>query len=179
MNNLLVVLQLASGKTRTKPPDLADVVTSALNLTGLVGTDSHLLSGVSAEQGLQRSDAPLWFHAGVWSSSYRAFLEGNHRDSAHRICSRQVLCMTLSLSAPSVWATRLDYHSSASFLKCSGGSSVLCTEVCLDLPTGLALLLQGADGLCPLSRRCRPYEDCCGSRCCVRALSIQRLWYFW
>nr|XP_035980213.1 vesicular, overexpressed in cancer, prosurvival protein 1 [Halichoerus grypus] len=26
---------------------------------------------------------------------------------------------------------------------------------------------------------CRPYEDCCGSRCCVRALSIQRLWYFW
>ncbi|MXQ89054.1 hypothetical protein E5288_WYG019997 [Bos mutus] len=27
--------------------------------------------------------------------------------------------------------------------------------------------------------RCRPYEDCCGSRCCVRALSIQRLWYFW
>ncbi|XP_024902621.1 vesicular, overexpressed in cancer, prosurvival protein 1 isoform X1 [Pteropus alecto] len=28
-------------------------------------------------------------------------------------------------------------------------------------------------------RRCRPYEDCCGSRCCVRALSIQRLWYFW
>ncbi|RLW11510.1 hypothetical protein DV515_00001813 [Chloebia gouldiae] len=27
--------------------------------------------------------------------------------------------------------------------------------------------------------RCRSYEDCCGSRCCVRALSIQRLWYFW
>nr|XP_020021529.1 vesicular, overexpressed in cancer, prosurvival protein 1 isoform X1 [Castor canadensis] len=26
---------------------------------------------------------------------------------------------------------------------------------------------------------CRSYEDCCGSRCCVRALSIQRLWYFW
>ncbi|KAK7881512.1 hypothetical protein WMY93_029921 [Mugilogobius chulae] len=23
------------------------------------------------------------------------------------------------------------------------------------------------------------YEDCCGTRCCVRALSIQRLWYFW
>uniref|UniRef100_A0A8C3AA73 WW domain binding protein VOPP1 n=1 Tax=Cyclopterus lumpus TaxID=8103 RepID=A0A8C3AA73_CYCLU len=21
--------------------------------------------------------------------------------------------------------------------------------------------------------------DCCGTRCCVRALSIQRLWYFW
>ncbi|CAO2603974.1 Vesicular, overexpressed in cancer, prosurvival protein 1 [Lemmus lemmus] len=31
----------------------------------------------------------------------------------------------------------------------------------------------------PLSCRCRSYEDCCGSRCCVRALSIQRLWYFW
>ncbi|KAM5203670.1 WW domain binding protein VOPP1 isoform 4-T5 [Hipposideros larvatus] len=27
--------------------------------------------------------------------------------------------------------------------------------------------------------KCRPYEDCCGSRCCVRALSVQRLWYFW
>uniref|UniRef100_A0A673VKB9 WW domain binding protein VOPP1 n=1 Tax=Salmo trutta TaxID=8032 RepID=A0A673VKB9_SALTR len=27
--------------------------------------------------------------------------------------------------------------------------------------------------------RCRSYEDCCGTRCCVRALSIQRLWYFW
>ncbi|XP_005816306.1 vesicular, overexpressed in cancer, prosurvival protein 1 isoform X1 [Xiphophorus maculatus] len=26
---------------------------------------------------------------------------------------------------------------------------------------------------------CRSYEDCCGTRCCVRALSIQRLWYFW
>eukprot|EP00069_Balaena_mysticetus_P009932 bmy_20374T0 len=87
--------------------------------------------------------------------------------------------MTLSLSVPSVWATRLDYHSSASFIKCSGGSSVLCTDVCLDLLTGLALIPQDADGLCPLSRRCRPYEDCCGSRCCVRALSIQRLWYFW
>ncbi|XP_030407278.1 vesicular, overexpressed in cancer, prosurvival protein 1 isoform X2 [Gopherus evgoodei] len=29
------------------------------------------------------------------------------------------------------------------------------------------------------ARICRSYEDCCGSRCCVRALSIQRLWYFW
>ncbi|XP_043920753.1 vesicular, overexpressed in cancer, prosurvival protein 1 [Protopterus annectens] len=26
---------------------------------------------------------------------------------------------------------------------------------------------------------CHSYEDCCGTRCCVRALSIQRLWYFW
>ncbi|XP_032160371.1 vesicular, overexpressed in cancer, prosurvival protein 1 isoform X2 [Mustela erminea] len=39
---------------------------------------------------------------------------------------------------------------------------------CPVVPTGGA---QGAG--------CRPYEDCCGSRCCVRALSIQRLWYFW
>uniref|UniRef100_A0A8C7QVJ3 WW domain binding protein VOPP1 n=1 Tax=Oncorhynchus mykiss TaxID=8022 RepID=A0A8C7QVJ3_ONCMY len=30
-----------------------------------------------------------------------------------------------------------------------------------------------------LSTVCRSYEDCCGTRCCVRALSIQRLWYFW
>ncbi|MGH0136158.1 UNVERIFIED_CONTAM: hypothetical protein FKN15_025584, partial [Acipenser sinensis] len=27
--------------------------------------------------------------------------------------------------------------------------------------------------------RCRSFEDCCGTRCCVRALSIERLWYFW
>ncbi|XP_041040586.1 vesicular, overexpressed in cancer, prosurvival protein 1 [Carcharodon carcharias] len=26
---------------------------------------------------------------------------------------------------------------------------------------------------------CRAYEDCCGTRCCMRAFSIQRLWYFW
>ncbi|XP_033915079.3 vesicular, overexpressed in cancer, prosurvival protein 1 isoform X1 [Acipenser ruthenus] len=26
---------------------------------------------------------------------------------------------------------------------------------------------------------CRSFEDCCGTRCCVRAFSIQRLWYFW
>uniref|UniRef100_A0A3B5AX98 Uncharacterized protein n=1 Tax=Stegastes partitus TaxID=144197 RepID=A0A3B5AX98_9TELE len=30
-----------------------------------------------------------------------------------------------------------------------------------------------------LPRVCRSYEDCCGTRCCVRALSIQKLWYFW
>ncbi|KAM9681239.1 WW domain binding protein VOPP1 isoform 1-T1 [Dama dama] len=35
------------------------------------------------------------------------------------------------------------------------------------------------EGLYPTYYICRPYEDCCGSRCCVRALSIQRLWYFW
>ncbi|XP_056868318.1 vesicular, overexpressed in cancer, prosurvival protein 1 isoform X2 [Takifugu flavidus] len=26
---------------------------------------------------------------------------------------------------------------------------------------------------------CRSYEDCCRTRCCVRVLSIHRLWYFW
>ncbi|XP_069768823.1 WW domain binding protein VOPP1 isoform X2 [Narcine bancroftii] len=26
---------------------------------------------------------------------------------------------------------------------------------------------------------CRAYEDCCGTRCCMRTFSIQRLWYFW
>ncbi|KAM6221582.1 WW domain binding protein VOPP1-like [Rhynchocyon petersi] len=35
------------------------------------------------------------------------------------------------------------------------------------------------EGLYPTYYMCRSYEDCCGSRCCVRALSIQRLWYFW
>ncbi|KAF6087113.1 VOPP1 WW domain binding protein [Phyllostomus discolor] len=52
----------------------------------------------------------------------------------------------------------------------------------------LALLVERAEakkhcwyfeGLYPTYYICRPYEDCCGSRCCVRALSIQRLWYFW
>nr|XP_044991949.1 LOW QUALITY PROTEIN: vesicular, overexpressed in cancer, prosurvival protein 1 [Jaculus jaculus] len=52
----------------------------------------------------------------------------------------------------------------------------------------LGLLLQNAEakkhcwyfeGLYPTYYICRSYEDCCGSRCCVRALSIQRLWYFW
>ncbi|XP_029445424.1 vesicular, overexpressed in cancer, prosurvival protein 1 isoform X2 [Rhinatrema bivittatum] len=36
-----------------------------------------------------------------------------------------------------------------------------------------------AERLLVFPGRCRAYEDCCGSRCCVRALSIQRLWYFW
>nr|XP_057916087.1 vesicular, overexpressed in cancer, prosurvival protein 1 isoform X2 [Doryrhamphus excisus] len=35
------------------------------------------------------------------------------------------------------------------------------------------------EGGYPIYFRCRSYEDCCGTRCCVRALSIQRLWYFW
>uniref|UniRef100_A0A672HAX1 Uncharacterized protein n=1 Tax=Salarias fasciatus TaxID=181472 RepID=A0A672HAX1_SALFA len=44
------------------------------------------------------------------------------------------------------------------------------------------LVCPGLDSRCSashLSCRCRSYEDCCGTRCCVRALSIQRLWYFW
>lgn len=47
----------------------------------------------------------------------------------------------MSVSAPSVWATRLTTVSSASFVKCSSGSSVLCTETCLDLMTGPPFLL--------------------------------------
>ncbi|XP_061777502.1 WW domain binding protein VOPP1 [Nerophis ophidion] len=35
------------------------------------------------------------------------------------------------------------------------------------------------EGGYPIYFICRSYEDCCGRRCCVRALSIQRLWYFW
>ncbi|XP_040023588.1 WW domain binding protein VOPP1 [Gasterosteus aculeatus] len=35
------------------------------------------------------------------------------------------------------------------------------------------------EGRYPIYFICRSYEDCCGTRCCVRALSIQRLWYFW
>ncbi|XP_053570525.1 vesicular, overexpressed in cancer, prosurvival protein 1 [Bombina bombina] len=35
------------------------------------------------------------------------------------------------------------------------------------------------EGLYPTYYICHAYEDCCGSRCCIRALSIQRLWYFW
>ncbi|XP_077081129.1 WW domain binding protein VOPP1-like [Siphateles boraxobius] len=35
------------------------------------------------------------------------------------------------------------------------------------------------EGGYPIYFICRSYEDCCGTRCCVRAISIQRLWYFW
>jgi len=27
--------------------------------------------------------------------------------------------------------------------------------------------------------RCKTYEDCCGTQCCVRVLSAQRIWFFW
>ncbi|KAG8522338.1 Vesicular, overexpressed in cancer, prosurvival protein 1 [Galemys pyrenaicus] len=60
-----------------------------------------------------------------------------------------------------------------------------CAATCF-LSTAEDVCEQGAffpsldtDQLVPSLCRCRPYEDCCGSRCCVRALSIQRLWYFW
>ncbi|CAM9432351.1 WW domain binding protein VOPP1 [Lampetra fluviatilis] len=26
---------------------------------------------------------------------------------------------------------------------------------------------------------CPPYEDCCGKKCCVRVISLYRIWYFW
>lgn len=29
------------------------------------------------------------------------------------------------------------------------------------------------------SSRCKAYEDCCGTECCVRALAVQKIWYFW
>ncbi|RVE59112.1 hypothetical protein OJAV_G00201380 [Oryzias javanicus] len=35
------------------------------------------------------------------------------------------------------------------------------------------------EGRYPMHFICRSYEDCCGTRCCLRALSIQRLWYLW
>ncbi|KAG5268723.1 hypothetical protein AALO_G00215730 [Alosa alosa] len=35
------------------------------------------------------------------------------------------------------------------------------------------------EGGYPIYFICRSYEDCCGTRCCIRALSLQRLWYFW
>ncbi|XP_051554328.1 vesicular, overexpressed in cancer, prosurvival protein 1 [Myxocyprinus asiaticus] len=31
----------------------------------------------------------------------------------------------------------------------------------------------------PVYLICKTYEECCGTQCCVRALSIQRIWYFW
>lgn len=62
----------------------------------------------------------------------------------------------------------------------------------MDLMSGIILLLWLVDecsankkycwyfeGGYPIYFICRSYEDCCGTRCCVRALSIQRLWYFW
>ncbi|XP_051984992.1 vesicular, overexpressed in cancer, prosurvival protein 1 isoform X2 [Xyrauchen texanus] len=35
------------------------------------------------------------------------------------------------------------------------------------------------EGGYPVYFICKTYEDCCGTQCCVRALSIQRIWYFW
>ncbi|XP_045877131.1 vesicular, overexpressed in cancer, prosurvival protein 1 isoform X2 [Meles meles] len=55
--------------------------------------------------------------------------------------------------------------------KAGGSGQPLCEDV--GSPTWA--VVRGQRPPC----ECRPYEDCCGSRCCVRALSIQRLWYFW
>ncbi|XP_030629046.1 vesicular, overexpressed in cancer, prosurvival protein 1-like [Chanos chanos] len=35
------------------------------------------------------------------------------------------------------------------------------------------------EGGYPIYFICKSYEDCCSTRCCVRALSIQKVWYFW
>ncbi|KAL2097600.1 hypothetical protein ACEWY4_006807 [Coilia grayii] len=35
------------------------------------------------------------------------------------------------------------------------------------------------EGGYPIYFICRSYEDCCDTQCCVRALSIQKIWYFW
>uniref|UniRef100_A0A673GYA7 WW domain binding protein VOPP1 n=1 Tax=Sinocyclocheilus rhinocerous TaxID=307959 RepID=A0A673GYA7_9TELE len=35
------------------------------------------------------------------------------------------------------------------------------------------------EGDYPVYFVCKTYEDCCGTQCCVRALSVQRIWYFW
>ncbi|KAG5286826.1 hypothetical protein AALO_G00019200 [Alosa alosa] len=35
------------------------------------------------------------------------------------------------------------------------------------------------EGGYPIYFICRSYEDCCDTECCVRALSIQKIWYFW
>ncbi|XP_056322465.1 vesicular, overexpressed in cancer, prosurvival protein 1 [Danio aesculapii] len=35
------------------------------------------------------------------------------------------------------------------------------------------------EGDYPVYFICKAYEDCCGTECCVRALAVQRIWYFW
>ncbi|XP_050980939.1 vesicular, overexpressed in cancer, prosurvival protein 1 isoform X2 [Labeo rohita] len=34
------------------------------------------------------------------------------------------------------------------------------------------------EGDYPVYFVCKTYEDCCGTQCCVRALSVHRIWYF-
>ncbi|KAF5916788.1 hypothetical protein HPG69_012147 [Diceros bicornis minor] len=58
-------------------------------------------------------------------------------------------------------------------------STVVSAELAQTVVQVLVLTQQWELDIHHAFRRCRPYEDCCGSRCCVRALSIQRLWYFW
>ncbi|KAK7159104.1 hypothetical protein R3I94_005443 [Phoxinus phoxinus] len=35
------------------------------------------------------------------------------------------------------------------------------------------------EGDYPVYFICKTYEDCCGTHCCVRVLSAQRIWFFW
>ncbi|XP_067309921.1 VOPP1 WW domain binding protein a isoform X2 [Pseudorasbora parva] len=34
------------------------------------------------------------------------------------------------------------------------------------------------EGDYPVYFICKTYEDCCGTQCCVRALSVPKIWYF-
>lgn len=174
LSNLPAVLQLLSGKTRTKLQNLSRFITSALKLAGLVDVGARLLTWTALPSTCSLRCSPLVSRRSLLIQ-LRGLRRGNHCDSAHGDVSQtDALDDTVPLCA-----FCLGRHSAASFIKRGGGRSVLHPGVCLDPPVGPALLLREADSLCPLSHRCRPYEDCCGSRCCVRALSIQRLWYFW
>ncbi|CAB1442266.1 unnamed protein product [Pleuronectes platessa] len=57
--------------------------------------------------------------------------------------------------------------------------SIIRPRLDLDQCVGAKKYCWYFEGGYPIYFICRSYEDCCGTRCCVRALSIQRLWYFW
>lgn len=81
------------------------------------------------------------FHAGLWSSDSSASTEGNHYDLAQGMCSNHGAWNDNDPVPHS--AFHLGHHSSAGVTECSSGSSVLCTDVCLDLLTSLALAPAG------------------------------------
>ncbi|KAF0028364.1 hypothetical protein F2P81_019451 [Scophthalmus maximus] len=92
--------------------------------------------------------------------------------------SDQVLSMVLNLKGPDLERTEDIYECDRArehhTQECTGPQAVG--------PGGLRgqrLLLPGSIPETSQTAICRSYEDCCGTRCCVRALSIQRLWYFW
>ncbi|XP_009572444.1 PREDICTED: vesicular, overexpressed in cancer, prosurvival protein 1 [Fulmarus glacialis] len=61
-------------------------------------------------------------------------------------------------------------------------NDICCSPACPQIPSTASVVVEAllaALGVPCKYQLCRSYEDCCGSRCCVRALSIQRLWYFW